>query len=42
MFQEHAIPEVHMEAKDAVDDIKNLKKKVDAGADHFLDFSVIF
>lgn len=29
-------PEVHMEAKDAVDDIKNLKKKVDAGADHLI------
>lgn len=29
-------PEVHMEAEDSVEDIKNLKKKVDAGADHLI------
>lgn len=29
-------PEVHMEAEDGVEDIKNLKKKVDAGADHLI------
>ena len=29
-------PEVHIEAKDMVEDIRNLKKKVDAGADHLI------
>lgn len=29
-------PECHQEAKDIVEDIKNLKKKVDAGADHLI------
>lgn len=29
-------PEVHQEAADMIDDIKNLKKKVDAGADHLI------
>ena len=40
-------PEVHLEAKSMVDDILNLKKKVDAGADHlisqlFFDNSVFY
>ena len=29
-------PEVHIEAKDMVEDIRNLRKKVDAGADHLI------
>jgi len=29
-------PEVHIEARDMVEDIRNLKKKVDAGADHLI------
>lgn len=29
-------PETHLEAPDAVTDIRNLKKKVDAGADHLI------
>lgn len=29
-------PEVHQEAENMVEDIKNLKKKVDAGADHLI------
>lgn len=29
-------PEVHQDAKDMVEDITNLKKKVDAGADHLI------
>ena len=29
-------PEVHVEAKDSIDDILNLKKKVDAGAEHLI------
>ena len=29
-------PECHVEAKDMVEDIRNLKKKVDAGADHLI------
>lgn len=29
-------PETHLEAKDMVTDIRNLKKKVDAGADHLI------
>ncbi|MBE5952409.1 MAG: methylenetetrahydrofolate reductase [NAD(P)H] [Lachnospiraceae bacterium] len=29
-------PEVHIEAKDMVEDIRNLKKKVDAGVDHLI------
>ena len=29
-------PETHIEAKDSITDIKNLKKKVDAGADHLI------
>jgi len=29
-------PEVHVEAADMVEDIRNLKKKVDAGADHLI------
>lgn len=29
-------PEVHQEAKNMVEDIKNLKKKVDAGVDHLM------
>ena len=29
-------PEVHQEAESMIDDIKNLKKKIDAGADHLI------
>jgi methylenetetrahydrofolate reductase (NADPH) len=29
-------PETHLEAKDAITDIRNLKRKVDAGADHLI------
>ena len=29
-------PEVHLDAKDEVEDVLNLKKKVDAGADHLI------
>ncbi|MBQ9946896.1 MAG: methylenetetrahydrofolate reductase, partial [Oscillospiraceae bacterium] len=35
-FSGACYPECHPEAKDMIDDIRNLKKKVDAGAEHLI------